>query len=214
MKQILKFLLFIILIFILVNVIVTLSVKKYIVKKDNLNIKDIDCILILGASVTNNKPSPILKDRLNTGINLYQNKLSNKILVSGDNETDEYDEVTVMKNYLIENNIESQDIFVDHYGISTYDSIYRLKHIYKAKKVIIVTQKYHLYRSLYIAKSMNIEAYGVEADNINYQQNYNREIREFLARIKDFIKCLKKSQSKYLGEVYLIEGNGDTTNKK
>ena len=99
----------------------------------------------------------------------FNNKITDRILVSGDHTEDNYDEVNVMKNYLIENNIPSEKIFMDHAGISSYDSIYRAKKIYKANRIIIVTQKYHLYRSLYIAKKLDIEAYGVVADKREYQ---------------------------------------------
>ena len=125
-----------------------------------------------------------------------------------------YDEVNVMKQYLIDKNIESKNIFMDHAGISTYDSIYRAKKIFKANKIIIITQEYHLYRALYIAKQLDIEAYGIIADKRKYHGQFKRDIREIAARIKDFIKCLNKPQSKYLGEVIPINGNGDRTNDK
>ena len=123
-----------------------------------------------------------------------------------------YDEVNVMKDYLISRKIPSSDIFMDHAGISTYDSIYRAKHIFKAKKIIIVTQKYHLYRALYIAKTLNIEAYGVASNPRIYANQLPRDIREFLARTKDFIKVHLKLKSKYLGEEILLTENGNITN--
>ena len=147
------------------------------------------------------------------GINLYNSGVSKKILVSGDHMADDYDEVNVMKNYLIENGIPSEDIFMDHNGISSYDSIYRAKKIYNVNKIVIVTQKYHLYRSLYIAKKLDIDAYGISSVDNEYSGQTKRDMREFLARIKDFFKCIIKPESKYLGEVYNINGNGDKTNK-
>ena len=123
-----------------------------------------------------------------------------------------YDEVNVMKDYLVGNQIPSQDIFMDHAGISTYDSIYRAKHIFKTKKIIVVTQKYHLHRALYIANQLNIEAYGIASNPREYTNQNIREIREFLARTKDFFKTLFKSKSTYLGEEISIKGNGDITN--
>ena len=123
-----------------------------------------------------------------------------------------YDEVNVMKNYLISRKIPSSDIFMDHAGISTYDSIYRAKHIFKAKKIIIITQKYHLYRALYIAKNLNIEAYGVASNPRIYANQLPRDIREFLARTKDFIKVHLNIKSKYLGEEILLTENGNITN--
>ena len=175
---------------------------------------DIDCIIVLGAGIRGSRPSPMLEDRLLTSIDLYNNNVANKIIVSGDHGTKDYDEVNVMKRYLIENNILSEDVFMDHAGFSTYDSIYRAKEIFGAKKIIIVTQKYHLYRALYIAKELNLDAYGVVANRRYYYNQLKRDIREFVARIKDYIKCIIRPKSKYLGEVIPVNGDGNITNDK
>ena len=203
----------IIIFFLVTNLIMITSTKNNIKEEKELsNIKDVDCILVLGAGIRYNKPTPMLEDRLLTGIDLYNNQISNKILASGDHMNKNYDEVNVMKDYLISRKIPSSDIFMDHAGISTYDSIYRVKHIFKAKKIIIVTQKYHLYRALYIAKTLNIEAYGVASNPRRYANQLPRDIREFLARTKDFIKVHLKLKSKYLGEEILLTENGNITN--
>lgn len=201
-------------IIIIINLYIILTTKKNIVNKEEITEKDIDCIIILGAGIRNGQPSPMLEDRLKTGIELYEKRKSTKILVSGDHTKKDYDEVNVMKNYLIENNILSEDIFMDHAGISTYDSIYRAKKIFKANKVIIVTQKYHLYRAIYIANQLDLDAYGVIADKRTYANQFKRDLREIAARIKDFFKGLAKPQSTYLGEVIPIIGNGNRTNDK
>jgi len=197
----------------IINIYVILSVKKDILKKENIN-EEYDCIIILGAGIRNNKPSPMLEDRLLTGLDLYKKYNNSKIIVSGDHMYHDYDEVNVMKKYLIDNQIPSKNIFMDHAGISTYDSIYRAKKIFKANKVIIITQEYHLYRALYIANQLGLDAQGISADRRKYYGQFKREIREFAARIKDFIKCINKPQSKYLGEIIPITGNGDKTNDK
>ena len=154
----------------------------------------------------------MLEDRLKTAIELYEKGISKKIIVSGDHENSDYDEVNVMKNYLIEQGIPSSDVFMDHAGLSTYDSIYRAKYIFKANKVVIVTQKYHLYRALYIAKSLNIKSIGVSANKREYYNQTKRDVREVAARIKDFVKCVIRPTSTYLGESISIKGNGDRTN--
>lgn len=212
MKKILKLLLILIVSLSIINFYVILTTKKRIIETSNIETNDYDCIIVLGAGIRNNKPSPMLEDRLITAIELYNNKIAPKILVSGDHEYKDYDEVNVMKNYLKENGIPSEDIFMDHAGLSSYDSIYRAKKIFKADKVIIVTQKYHLYRSLYIAKSIDLNAYGVSATKRKYMNQTKRDIREVAARIKDFFKCLIKPEPSYLGEVVPIKGNGDRTN--
>lgn len=190
------------------------TTKDKIIPASSLNITDVDCILVLGAGIRGNYPSPMLEDRLQQSISLYQQGFSSKILVSGDHINKDYDEVNVMKNYLVGHQIPSQDVFMDHAGISTYDSIYRAKEIFQAKKIIIVTQKYHLHRALYIAKKLNLESYGVSADPRTYSNQELRELREFFARIKDFFKCFLKPSSKYLGDPISLTGNGDLTNDK
>ena len=197
MKKIIKKLIFLtVLLFtliLIINIYIILITKSRIKTIKEIEKDDIDCIIVLGAGVRGNNPSPMLEDRLLTSIELYNENISNKIVVSGDHSHKNYDEVNVMKNYLINKKLPSQNIFMDHAGFSTYDSIYRAKEIFKTKKVIIVTQKYHLYRSLYIAKKLDLEAYGVVADKRNYQNQLKRDIREIAARIKDFIKCINYS---------------------
>ena len=196
-----------------INLFVKLSTKKQIIKENEYsNLSDVDCIIILGAGIWGGKPSPMLEDRLQEGIKLYQNNVSDKIIMSGDHGKKEYDEVNMMKNYAIEKGIPSENIFMDHAGFSTYESIYRAKEVFKAKKIVIVTQKYHLYRALYIANKLGIEAYGVGSDPRQYVGATNREIREILARDKDFFKCIFKPKPTYLGDKIPISGNGDVTN--
>lgn len=217
--KLLKYLIFIILTviitIIITNIIIVTTTSNNILDKNSIKtIEDIDCILILGAGIRGNKPSPMLEDRLLEGISLYQNKVSPKILASGDHMSKYYDEVNVMKDFLVGHKIPSQDVFMDHAGISTYDSIYRAKYIFEAKKVVIVTQKYHLHRALYIAKNLGLESYGIASNPRPYRNQFIREIREYLARTKDFFKTLFKMKSTYLGENISIKGNGDITNDK
>ena len=200
-------------IFIAINYYVKLSVKNRIISiEDAKKVSDIDAIIILGAGVWGDKPSPLLRDRLITGIEAYKNNISDNIIMSGDHGKKEYDEVNIMKEYAIDEEIPSEDIFMDHAGFSTYDSIYRAKNIFNAKKIIIVTQEYHLYRALYIAKKLGIEAYGIKAVPRKYSDNAKREIREILARNKDFFKCIIKPKSTYLGQEISLSGNGNDTN--
>jgi vancomycin permeability regulator SanA len=218
MKKIVKFIITTIIITILLilitNINMIISTKTKIKDKKELENEDIDCIIILGAGVRGNNPSPMLEDRLITGIEVYNDKISTKIIVSGDHGQEHYDEVNVMKNYLKNNGIKDENIFMDHAGFSTYDSIYRAKKIFKAKKIVIVTQKYHLYRALYIAEKLNIDAYGIPSDKRNYRFQTKREIREIAARFKDFIKCIFKPKSKCLGEPIPLSNNGNITDDK
>lgn len=182
----------------LINLYVILNtISNIIIKEEYQQLKDVDYILVLGASVRRERPSPMLEDRLKKAIELYNINTQNKILVTGDHTKEDYDEVTIMKNYLLENNIPEEKIIMDPAGVSTYDSIFRVQKQLKAKKIIIVSQKYHLYRALYIANSLGIEAYGVPADDIKYKGATYREVREILARNKDFIKSIIKPTSYY-----------------
>lgn len=219
MKKIIHYLIIIISITLILGIIINLymiySTKQRIIKTNKINYNEIDCILVLGAGIRENAPSPMLEDRLLTSVELYNNNNSeSKIVVSGDHGKINYDEVNVMKDYLIEKGISSENIFMDHAGFSTYDSLYRVKEIFKAEKIVIVTQEYHLYRALYIAKNLDIDAYGIPANRREYMFQFKRDIREFAARIKDYIKCIFKPKPKYLGESIPVTGNGNLTNDK
>ena len=216
MKKVLKYGIIVVVITIIalsINLYVRKSTKNQIIKENEYaELLDVDCIIILGAGIWGDKPSPMLEDRLLEGIKLYQNNVADKIIMSGDHGRKEYDEVNIMKNYAIEKGIPSENIFMDHAGFSTYESIYRAKDIFEAKNVVIVTQKYHLYRALYIANQLGLEAYGVGADPRQYVGAAYREIREVLARDKDFIKCIFKPEPTYMGDTIPVSGNGDITN--
>ena len=134
--------------------------------------------------------------------------------MSGDHGRDNYDEVNVMKKYAIDNGIPSSDIFMDHAGFKTYDSVYRARDIFKVKSMIIVTQEYHLYRALYISNALGVKAIGVDSTYTRLGGQTSRDMREILARIKAFIMCITKPKPTYLGEKIPITGDGDITNDK
>lgn len=119
-----------------------------------------------------------------------------------------------MKQFAIDRGVPSEDVFMDHAGFSTYETMYRAKEVFAAKRVIIVTQKYHLYRAVYIAEQLGLEAYGVDSDLQRYIKQPYYNAREILARDKDFVKVIFKPKPTYLGEVIPISGSGDLTNDK
>ncbi len=190
------------------------SSKNYIFSPDEAEkLRDVDCIIVLGCQVkSNGNPSDMLKDRLIRGISLYDSGVSEKIIMSGDHGRTEYDEVNAMKAFAVKNGVPSSDVFMDHAGFSTYESMYRAKEIFNADKIVIVSQEYHLYRAIYIARSLGIEAYGVSADYQTYLGQSYRDVREILARCKDFIKTIFKPEPTFLGETIPVSGDGDTTN--
>lgn len=198
-----------------INFFVTATTSKKILTEEQAKeLENVDCILILGAGIWGQSPSPMLEDRLLQGIALYQEGVSHKIIMSGDHGSDNYDEVNVMKRYATERNVKSEDIFMDHAGFSTYDSMYRAKDVFEAKKIVIVTQKYHMYRAIYVAEQLGLEAYGVNSDPQTYSGQMLRDVREILARDKDWLKCIIKPKPTYLGETIPVSGNGDITNDK
>ena len=164
---------------------------------------DIDCILVLGCHVR----SQYLADRLTTAFGLYDMGASPKLLMTGDHGREVYDEVNYMLDKAEEHGIERKDVFTDHAGFSTYESIYRAKEIFGAKRIIIVTQEYHLYRALYLAEKLGIEAYGVSASLHGYGSQDYQNMRESLARMKDFFYALIKPEPTFLGESIPISGD-------
>lgn len=175
--------------------------------EESEKLQDVDCIIVLGCYVKEDgTPGNILADRLKTGVELYKNGVAPKIIMSGDHSSEQYNEVASMKNFAVNAGVPSEDVFMDHAGFSTYETMYRAKEVFKAKKVVIVTQEYHLYRSVYIAEKLGMKAYGVASD-FKLQEN-----REILARCKDFISTIIKPRPANLGRTYSIKANGNMTN--
>lgn len=173
-----------------------------------LTSKNPQCILVLGAGLNyDGSPSPMLTDRLDTGISLYNKGVAPKLLLSGDHGKKYYDEIKSMKNYCVEQGVPLEDIFLDHAGFSTYDSIIRAQKIFKVESLIIVTQKYHLYRALYTAKKASLNVYGVSASIKEYSGQSLRDQREFFARNKDFLQTLYWPDPTYLGDEIPITGD-------
>lgn len=197
-----------------INSIVKLSTGDQIITSEEAaKLEDIDCILVLGCFVKDDgRPSDMLHDRLTRGVELYDLGAAPKLLMSGDHGREEYDEVAAMKQFAIDAGIPSEDVFMDHAGFSTYESIYRAKEIFQADKILIVTQEYHLYRALYIADQLGVEAYGVSSDYHTYVGQFMRDFREVLARVKDCATCIFKPEPTYLGEAIPIFGDGNITN--
>ena len=186
---------------------------RIITAEEASRLDDMDCIIVLGCLVKDNgTPSDMLEDRLKRGVELYESGAAPKLLMSGDHGRKDYNEVGTMKQFALDAGVPSEDIFMDHAGFSTYESIYRAKYIFEAEKIIIVTQKYHLYRALYIAEQLGVEAYGVASDYRSYGGQAARDFREVLARCKDFVVTPLKPEPTYLGDVIPVNGNGDVTN--
>lgn len=196
----------------LINAIVCLStVSKMKTIEESLTESGYDCILVLGCGVWGDEPTPLLSDRLDAAVALYKAGAAPKILMSGDHGQKGYDEVSVMRKYAMEQGVPSEDIFMDHAGFSTYETMYRAKDVFGVKKAVVVTQKYHLYRALYDADAFDIEAIGTIAVGHTFASQLIWDIRESAARVKDFIWCLVKPQPTFRGDKIDIMGNGEVT---
>ncbi len=196
-----------------INLYMYHTVRERIVPPETAYYTGADCILILGAGVrSDGSPSHMLEDRLLTGIDLYRNGTTKTLLMSGDHGQEEYDEVNCMKDYAASDGVPTEDIFMDHAGFSTYESMYRAKEVFGAEKIIIVTQKYHLYRALYVAEALGLDAVGVSADLRTYYGQSMRETRELAARVKDFGYTVFRPLPTYLGDPIDLTGDGNVTN--
>lgn len=186
---------------------------RILLPEQAMELTDVDCILVLGCLVKDNGvPSDMLHDRLRRSVELYEMQVAPKILMSGDHGRTDYNEVAAMKQFAVDAGVPSSDVFMDHAGFSTYESLYRCKELFGVKKIVIVTQEYHLYRALYIAEALGMEAYGVASDYRNYSGQTGRDIREVFARVKDVFYCIFLPEPTYLGESIPIDGNGNVTN--
>lgn len=194
----------------LINCYVKNSSAKNIVSTQEIdNLNNYDCIVVLGCGVqADGKPSAMLSDRLKRATELYKLGVAPKILMSGDHGREGYDEVNTMKDYALSHGVSEEDIFLDHAGFSTYETMYRAKEIFGAEKIIVVTQQYHLYRALYIADKLGLEAVGVNSDYRIYAGQKYRDAREIAARCKDFVTCIIKPEPTFLGETIPVSGDG------
>jgi len=187
---------------------------KYIYPANNA--PTADAVLVLGAYVLpDGTLSDMLRDRVLVGYDLYAQGKVPKIIVSGDHGRKDYDEVNSMKSFLKNNGVAGEDIFMDHAGFSTYESLYRTRDIFQVKQVIIVSQHYHLLRAIFIARALGLEAYGVTSDLHDYGPAMTGyELRETVARNKDFWLTIFKPQPTFLGEAIPVFGDGGATDDK
>jgi vancomycin permeability regulator SanA len=215
-----KFLRFLVVITILFVISFT-AINLYIlqVARDNTHTPEhfssdnsIDAIIVLGAAMYNSGPSLMLRDRLDAAISLYEIGVSDRILVSGDHGQDDYNEVEGMRTYLLAAGIPDMHIFMDHAGFDTYSSMYRAKDIFLIDTAIISTQEFHLYRAVYLARRLGIDASGVICDKHDYLFMGKNELRESFARVKACFQAeLLHSQPRYLGDPIDIHGSGINT---
>lgn len=202
----------VVLVFAGTNAAAILTTQDDIVDQQAAASFDADAIIVLGASVhPDGTPSGILQDRLDDGIALYFAGAAPKIIMSGDNGTESYNECWAMKQYAISQGVPSEDVFCDHAGFSTYETMYRARHVFGAERIVVATQTYHLYRALYDAQGVGMEAIGVPSDYGEYANQSWYDIREVFARTKDYFQVLFSVPSTFVGDPISLDQSGDVT---
>ena len=211
MKKIIKTAVKILLFTAIILIVAIISVNIYVVNESKKHMytpedvpsvpKDTDCIIVLGAGLKKDgTPNHMLRDRLDLAVSLYNKGVCEKILLTGDHGRKEYDEVKAMKDYMLSKGIPEDALYLDHAGFSTYDSMYRAKEIFCVDSAVVITQEYHLHRAVYIGNALGMEIYGVNSDPYTYVNQTHRNVREYLARFKDFFAVMFDVKPKYLGE--------------
>lgn len=194
------------------NLAVVKTAADRIRTMDRIPAGEWDCILVLGAGVRpDGSPSDMLNDRVQVGLELYHRQAAPKLLMSGDHGQKDYDEVACMLSLALDDGVPAADVFLDHAGFSTYESIVRAKEVFGAERIVIVTQEYHLYRALYIAEKLGLEALGVSADLRSYAGQSLRDVREIVARSKDVLAVWLGAEPAYLGDPVDLTGDGTVT---
>lgn len=190
----------------LINGSIVITAQKHLLKNDD-PLPSVECIIVFGAKVRGEKLSFVLEDRVNEAYRLWQKNPALKIIVSGDHGRKNYDEVNAMRLNLENKGVPSNLIFMDHAGFNSYETLYRAKAIFGVNSAILISQKYHLPRTLFIANNFKIKAYGSPADHHNYEiYKYQFELREIIARVKDFaVVTIVKPLPKFLGEPIPIQ---------
>lgn len=197
---------------ILIDLSFELFYKKSSIIHNYRNSPNATVAIVPGASVIKNRPSIVLKDRLECAYLLYKNRKVKKILLSGDNGTVSYNEVKPMLIFMLQRNVKKEDIFVDHAGFRTLDTILRARDVFKVRDAIIVTQKFHQPRAIYLASKAGLKVFSFEADQRIYQNRRFNRVREFFARTLAWMDInLFHTDPKYLGKEYFIEGSGIPT---
>ncbi|MBW3623258.1 MAG: YdcF family protein [Armatimonadetes bacterium] len=156
--------------------------------------------LVFGAGIRRGRPSPILYDRLFTAAELYRAGKVQKLLVTGDNGSLDYNEVAVMRRALMRMGVPGEDVVKDHAGFRTYDSCYRARDVFDVDRAILVTQAFHLPRAVYLARTMGIDAVGVRADRRPYTRESGYRWREWLACSWSWVELnITRPRPRFLG---------------
>ena len=217
MKKIKRFVLVVVALCVVALVVVVITNSNVRAKTDSViftELRDVprtNVAIIFGAGINGNQPSRYLKDRLDAGISLYKNHKVDKILLSGDNGRDEYDELSVMKLYCQKNGIDTTKIYIDYAGFDSYSTMYRAKYIFNVDTAILVSQKYHLNRCVYLGDKLGIKSFGYSADRGAYPGYKYYAFREKLSVTKAVLDIMRNRKPKYLGKQVDVNGKSNYT---
>ncbi|MGI6158178.1 MAG: SanA/YdcF family protein [Saccharofermentanales bacterium] len=203
----------------LVSAVVIFGTYGYVALRGNAHTstlddlpRDVDCIIVPGCQVyADGSPSPMLQDRLEGAVMLYEAGVSDRILVSGDHREDNYNEPGAMRRYLLRRGIPDEAIFMDHYGLCTYDTMYRARHVFQVRRAVVATQRFHLQRALYIGLGQGMDVRGFATDPRRYMSEIYMFVRELGARMKAAYQLHLGEAPTRMSPVCPISGDGRTT---
>lgn len=205
-------------VFVLLGVLITvgsLAMNQWVLSRTSQSIHPLEQVqpaqtaIVPGALVYDDQGhlSPVLEDRVELACRLYHRGCVGSLLLSGDHGRSDYDEVNSMRLYAESRGIPRERIFLDHAGFSTYETMVRARKVFLVERAVVVTNRFHLARSVFLARAQGIEAQGLVADRRRYLDARSMEIREFLARCKAFVYVyLLRPPPTYLGATVPIEG--------
>jgi SanA protein len=162
--------------------------------------------IVFGAGIKDGEPGYALKQRLDAGIQLVQAGKVQLLLLSGDNGEDKHNELQVMAKYCKAKGVDTTKIFLDYAGFDTYSTLYRAKEVFGVQEAVLISQKYHLARAVYIAKNLGINCQGFASKQAGRFTTRKGRIREYAASIKAGADCIRHRKPKYLGEKISLDG--------
>ena len=186
------------------------STTKSAVKYKVQDIRPVKVGVVPGARIySNRRLSAYLQDRVDRAMELYRAGKIEKIIMSGDNRSRYYDEATAMRNYAIENGIPPDDVLRDFAGLRTLDTVWRARDLWQLDEYVIITQQFHLPRSLYLARALGVNVQGFAADNRTYMASVATRLaaREWLARVGAWFDInILRTHPRHLGETQSLSG--------
>ena len=188
------------------NCIINQQAKKLVFENIE-SIPENEVGLLLGTSkyLRSGSPNQYFENRIIATEELFKSGKIKKVVISGDNGRENYNEPQDMKEALMKRGIPEEKIVLDYAGFRTFDSVYRMKEIFGQNRFTIISQKFHNQRAIFIAKSLKLNVVGYNATDVDAYNGFKTKVREKFARVKVFIDLMIGKKPKYLGEKIIIE---------